>query len=302
MQLSSLLFDERCFPTAQFKAFLRAISVPGDDLRYIDDSLQERFFPKNDAGQPKERWELSSLEVGCSRNEFRRHLAACGFMLFTEPEGMEYSRVAWPGALVTRAAVRLADLIGAWNSGVRWQETIVFGGKRPLQPLKEGIINCCRSLGIVVEEHTQAREYVRLWDSLNPQDELDMMRFLWQAASLEQPYPGALSLPTELRGLPVVFVDAPMKPPAKVGGPPIRPTTEDTIKEWLKDSPTPGSMLLSSGAPYGMAQDEAFWMLLGSLGHTVETFGHAAPDLPPENFMREVAGCVHRIRKARLSS
>ena len=58
-------------------------------------------------------------------------------------------------------------------------------------------------------------------------------------------------------------------------------------------------MLVSSGAPYGMAQDEAFWMILAPHKHTVETFGHAAPEFPVETLMREVAGCVHRIRRAR---
>ena len=90
-----------------------------------------------------------------------------------------------------------------------------------------------------------------------------------------------------------------MKPPAKEGGPPVRPTTEDTVLEWLKSNPKPGPVLLSSGAPYGMAMDEAFWMLLEPHGFTVETFGHAAPDLPIENLMREVAGTVNRIRRAR---
>lgn len=99
-----------------------------------------------------------------------------------------------------------------------------------------------------------------------------------------------------MRDVRAIFIDAPMKPAPKEGGQPVRPNTEDTILHWLEtEKPEPGSMLVSSGAPYGMAQDEAFQALLGPLGFSIETFGHVAPNLPIENFMREVAGCVNRI-------
>lgn len=299
MRRSDLLFTSAGRPTEAFAAFLKDVQVPGNDLPSIDDSLQIRFFQKKDDGKPKERWELAKIVISCSEDRIRQHLAACGFMNKTEPSRRRYKRAAWPGALVVRAAARLSDLVNAWNSGVRWNETVVFAGKRPLQQAKENSVECCKALGIDVDEETEAKDYVRLWDSIRPETELEMMRFLLEAASLENSEPGALVLPLELLELPVTFVDAPMKPPLQPDGEPVRPTTEDTILAWLEDEPEPGSMFVSSGAPYGMAQDEAFWMLLEPHGHTVETFGHAAPDLPIENFMREVAGTVNRIRRAR---
>lgn len=172
------------------------------------------------------------------------------------------------------------------GGGATWSQTVVFGGKRPLQPDKESFEQCYRIPGIL-----GAEEPVRkMWQEMNPQTELDMMRWVWR--NIYMPHKMALDIP-------VLFVDAPMKPPVKEGGPPVRPNTEDTIVEWLKINPKPGSVLLSCGAPYGMAIDEAFWMLLEPHGFTVETFGHAAPDLPIENLMREVAGAVNRIRRAR---
>ena len=266
MRRSELLFESDGRPTSRFAMFLRDAGIPGDDLLSIDASLQARFFQKDAAGAPRERWQLQEVEVACPRPRLMRHLRLCGFVDATIPQGWEYKRAGWPGALLPRASVRLQDLIDAWQSGVRWTENVVFGGKRPLQASETSIVGYLAT-------------------------ELDMMRSVWFSKLM----------PDDMRALPLRLIDAPMKPPLKEGGPEVRPNTEDTVLHWLDtDNPEPGSMLLSSGAPYGMAQDEAFAMLLIPRGHTVETFGHAAPaDMAVEILVREVAGCVNRIRRAR---
>jgi hypothetical protein len=211
----------------------------------------------------------------------------------TKPSQKVYDYAAWPGALAPRAAARFFDLAHVWTLPCEWRQTIIFGGKRTLQPEKENYEHCLQAF-------TGTKEFSHFrksWENINPQTELDMMRW-----GLNTQYIMEASLDHPNRwwtGSNFVFVDAPMKPAAKEGGAPERPNTEDTIVEWLKSNPTPGSMLVSCGAPYGMAIDEAFRMLLEPRGFTVETFGHAAPDLPLEVFMREVAGCVHRIRRSR---
>lgn len=293
MRRSTLLFDADNQPTSVFAEFLKEIEIPGTNLSEIDSALQKRFFQKDPkTQQPMERWDLKEVEVGCSVDQIKQHLTACGFTKETRPNNKTYTYAAWPGALLPRAKVRLDDIIATWDNGVWWEQTIVFGGKRPLQPEKEGFVPCCVALGLS-QGHPFFTEAERFWRTRNPQTELDMMTFLWAFAFLKY---GKRHNP---QNQPVIFVDAPMKPPLKESGPPVRPTTEDTVLEWLKSNPKPGSVLLSSGAPYGMAMDEALWMLLESHGYTVETFGHVAPELPIENLMREVAGCVHCIRRAR---
>ncbi len=282
------------FPTDRFANFMSDVGIPGVDLADIDNALQTRFFQKNPDGTPKERWELDKVQVSCPPEKIREHLAYCGFINETRPISKAYTYAAWPGALVTRAAVRLDDLVSAWNNGVRWEKTIVFGGKRPLQTDKEDYNQCCSAFGVKEEERDSLLSHFReAWETfLNPPTELTMMEWGWFVSTIE----GSSDW---RNGANATFMDAPMKPPVKEGGQPIRPNTEDTIVEWLKGNPKPGSMLLSSGAPYGMAMDEAFQMLLEPHGFTVETFGHSAPDLPIENLMREVAGTVNHIRRAR---
>jgi hypothetical protein len=287
MRRSALLFDSDHRPTTAFASFLHDAQIPGHDLVAIDVALQHRFFQKGPDGQPLERWELKAVETSVPAHLLLQNVGIRDFLLETRPSRKNYTYAAWPGALTPRAAVRLYDLISARKSGVIWRETIVLSGQRPLQTDKEGVYHCCHALNIDYAE----LEYLECWNAISPLTELDMMRFLWQVA-LKQ---------TGLSFNPPTFIEAPMKPPLKPGGSPLRPNTEDTIHQWLNDTnPLPGSVLLSSGAPYGMAQDETFWKVLGPRGFTVETFGRAAPHLPIEALMREVAGCVHQIRAARL--
>ncbi|MDO8577471.1 MAG: hypothetical protein Q7R55_01220 [Candidatus Wildermuthbacteria bacterium] len=157
-----------------------------------------------------------------------------------------------------------------------------MGGKRPLQQDKENVPAAISLLG--------SYYYPAATQNLG-ETELDMMRWLWMH----------YMLPPGLQDTRVVFVDAPMKPPPTPGGQSVRPNTEDTVREWLKSKPTSTDILLSSGAPYGMAQDEALWRLLVGHGIAVETFGHAAPEFAPEVFMREVAGAVYQITLSRGS-
>lgn len=287
MRTSAHLFEQNNKPTERFARFLRDIGIPGSDLNGIDAALQARFFQKKaGSNEPLERWELQAVETHCPEAKILEHLSDLGFLEQAMPTQQTYDRAAWPGALAVRAGARLFDLIAAWRSGVRWRETVVFTGVRPLEQSKEGweeVLKAVRMTGRVVPPDTD-------WFQIAPTEEA-MMYYMWCIADL----------PDELRALPVQFVSAPMKPNPKPNGPPIRPNSEDPVHLWLTvHQPAPGSMLFSSGAPYGMAQNEAMWMILGPLGHEIETFGHGSPCLPVENMMREVAGTVNRIRRARL--
>lgn len=277
MRRSILLFNNTV-PTEQFQDFLNMVGIPGANIWEIDTALQDRFFQKNGDGTPKERWELSSVSVPCTETEVRNALVPLGFIARSVPQKHFYRYSAWPGALLPRAATRLSDLARAWHEyGTKFEQLVVFGGKRPILPDKENPA-IARQLPFMWQDRFES------FDSVVT--ELDLMKWLW--CNME--------LPEGLRAVPTTFVDAPMK---EVHGKPVRPNTEDTINCWLATKPVEGSILVSSGAPYGMAQDEAFASLCEPHGFTVETFGHECPDLPLENIMREVAGTVNRIAKSK---
>jgi hypothetical protein len=278
MRRSGLLFYNTV-PTVDFADFLRLVGIPGKNLYEIDEALQVRFFQKNGDGNPKERWELDSVSVPCTEADVRNFLRPLGFIEYSLPSRDQYKYGAWPGALLPRAATRLHDLATTWhdhNTGL--EQLVVFGGKRPIVPDKENP-SIARQLTFVWKDRFESFDSVAT--------ELDLMKWLW--CNME--------LPEGLRALPTTFVDAPMK---TVDGKEVRPNTEDTINCWLETKPVEGSILVSSGAPYGMAQDEAFASLCEPHGFTVETFGHECPaNLSIELLMREVAGTVNRIAKSK---
>lgn len=282
---SSVLFHENGRPTAWFADFLRDVGISGETLPGIDSELQRKFFQKGPDGQPLERWELKEMAIPCPQVKFWRHLTLCGFTAQRIPEKWDYLHAVWPGALLSRMCVRLQDLVAAWESGVRWQETVILGGKRPLMDSETA-----ESLLPFVSDGFLAEHDLMSFAHKNIGTEIDAMIWLWEKCVM----------PGELRDMPFRLTMTPMKPAASPGGKPIRPNTEDTIHEWLQADPQPGSVLISSGMPWGVAQRIAFQTILEPLGFTVETFGHAAPaHITNEAFMREVAGAVNRIRRAR---
>lgn len=289
MRRSTLLFGMDNRPTPGFTAFLREVRIPGNDLASIDDALQARFFQRGPDQQPLERWNLEEVEVHCPRAALLQHLGNCGFIHKTQPRLERYRYAGLPGALVTAVARRLCDLVDAWEQGTRWEDVIVFGGGRPLIPEKEtpAILYNAFPRRFRISD-VAFRQGFDFFLSNGSDTEIKMMEWLWYCAKM----------PHDLMVL-VEFVDVPMKPPLTEGGPLTRPSTEDTAEAWIQTRPKPGPLLLSSGAPYGMAQEEAFARVLDPYGINVEAFGHEAPTLSIPVLMREVAGAVHSIRKTR---
>lgn len=284
MRLSAKLF-EKGRPTERFARFLRDIKIPGETLLEINAALQAAFVPKKADGQAVERWILPKVLETISEHAIREHLGALGFLYKTTPKKTIYRRAGWPGAKVIRAGARLLDLVEAWKTGVRWDELVVFTGDRP-RDTNEGYTEARAAIN---DTSTWGGTDDWDWES-ETKTEGDTMRWLWNVCDM----------PADMRAIRAVFVCAPMKPNPVAEGNPIRPNSEDPVHLWLKEhNPEPGSMLFSSGAPYGPAQNTAMWTILGPLGHEIETFGHAVPtQLGLEVLLREVAGTVYQIHKS----
>jgi hypothetical protein len=293
MSRSQLLFDNSNRPTPWFARFLHDLQIPGATLRQINRQLQARFFQKDEQGHPLERWDLRTVQVDCPKPVLLRHLKLCGFWDETVPSEEWYDYAAVPGALISRARVRMANLVEAWVSGVRWDRTVIFGGARDLQLKDE---KDSSKPGRESEEVLKNWELARkdwLPPAKLPATEHEMLEWIYSQ----------VEMPVQMQVLRVTFVNAPMKEVRDSEGKVVRkdrPTTEDPILLWLESKPEPGTMLISSGAPYQMAQEAAYETLLGPKGFEIEMFGHRCPDsLSTELLMREVAGAVNRIYRAR---
>jgi len=300
MRRSNWLFHSNDSPTKGFSALLEAIKVPGDTLADIDAALQARFFPKTAAGTNVERWQLPPVDVGgCSLEDFQRHLATIEYWNATKPTMQRYIYGAVPGAAAVRVVGRMDDLITAWDQGVRWEETLLFGGERPLDEKIDGLVKFQEAFAVF--GGFDPADFSRLGDEF-PKTEWGMMRLCWDVLHRMG------RVPRDLFEIRTVFVNAPMKPGKTPDAPLQRPQTEDPLIEWLaNDDPEPGSMLVSCGTPYATSMSIAFESVLGRVGFSeIDFFGHGTPEtLGPEVIMREIAGAVHRyaeLRRKQLAS
>lgn len=282
MRHSDYLFDAANRPTVCLQNLLADLEITATNLAELNTVLQKRYVQKNADGTAVERWKQPEVESP-AEGRVKYGLTGCGFIHRCNPSESRYDRAGLPGALAVRAGARLLDLVDAWKAGVRWKETVIFTGARPLEPEKETFSACC--IAIALEDFAAAEPSFATVTT-----EAEMLEWMWDN----------VNMPADLRETPVEIIDSCMKPPTKEGGPMIRPSTEDPLDLWLTTNPTPGSMLISSGNPYGPGQTETFYRIAGPKGYTFECFGHEAPDtLKLGALLGEFARYVYSVAKTR---
>lgn len=158
-----------------------------------------------------ELWELE--ELSAHQRSFVLDWARKN-QLFADwkPACQSYDKALIFGATTVAMERRLAYLIQLWKEGIRFNEIVWLTGKRPLDPRVDGLVDRC-------------------------QDESEAARVLWDE----------VDLPTDMRKLPVVYIDVPM---IAVGNSFKRPNTADTIFAWLDQSPNPCKVFFVSNQPF----------------------------------------------------
>jgi hypothetical protein len=121
---------------------------------------------------------------------------------------------------------RLQFLIDLWDEGVLLHEIVWLTGDRPLDPRIDELTDRCKT-------------------------ESEAAHIIWEEANL----------PKQMKNLPVVFIEVPMKQGEK------RPNTEDTLIAWLKKVKEPCSALFVSDQPFIGYQ---FAVVKGNLPDTID--------------------------------
>jgi len=202
----------------------------------------------------KERWEVTGKYIN-QKDILLPLLTNLRLIGDIKPTQSFYDYALMLGAITTTSRQRLANLISQWQQGVRFKKLIFLAGQRPLNPEIE-------SKEILLDKDNKHLPFRKDWKFNNnlPKTETEMMRLIFDQADL----------PEEMKKVEVVFVDAPMKKDAQ--GNFVRPTTPDTINEWLKTNPLPGSCLAISNQPYVGYQNSTLKTILPPT-FTVETIG-----------------------------
>lgn len=182
-------------------------------VKGIVDATQKNWLRKG------ERWETDDLFED-KKEELRNYFDQLGLVNAWMPQRKSYDGVLFTGSLLFSMRNKLDFLLSLNAQNVQFDTVVILTGKRFLiDREKEALKNMGADLDIV-------------------KTETDVARFLFQEAQKN----GAL------KGIKVVVVDAPEV--QLENGKTTRPTTADTVNQWIKDGAQPGHYLVISQQPY----------------------------------------------------
>ncbi len=204
----------------------------------------------------KERWEMPELLVA-QHDQFLSLLDRLGCITQVAPVQQQYDYALLLGATLAGARSRLSYLIALWNQGIRFDKLVLLGGQRVLERDFEGkdALLDRENIDLLIRKDWQFSGAV-------PTTEMQMMVLVYDQAEM----------PEEMRKVPVVMVDSAMR--LRPDGTPTRPTTIDTITDWLKPNPSAGSCLVLSNQPFVQYQHSVVKTALPEQ-FFVETVGHS---------------------------
>lgn len=177
--------------------------------------------------QGQERWQLEEKDFGAENNKkIRRLIERMGFIHEKSPECTHYTYCLILGSTLPSFQKRLNYVRTLWERGVRFEQIMILTGDRDLDPVADHIS----------QEH-------------NCRNETQGSRFIYENTQL----------PDDLRALPLFVIDSPKQPSPKGL---TRPTTIDTIQDWLALRLPLGTCLLVSNQPQVLYQDSVVRCLL----------------------------------------
>lgn len=268
-------------PSANLIELLQVLKLPHDGtLNSIVSITQEKFFQTRSDGQRKERWELDEV-MPEFRGQVMPVLDRLGMLAEIAPSSDRYDYALMPGALVTRVRTRLKYLSDLWEKAVRSHKLVFLGSERPLAESR-------RETEILLDPNNQELPFRAEWQPPQelPTTELGMMQLVWDQANL----------PKDLRQVNTEWINAPMKSDPS-GGRPLRPSTEDTIQEWLKTKPYAGTCIALSNNPHIAYQHSVLKTHLPK-DFSLETVGPSASlNLPLAFYLGEMARWLYQERQ-----
>jgi hypothetical protein len=158
-----------------------------------------------------ERWEIIEFYTQSQQKQIAELCDKMGFFGEALPQNQHYAYCCILGAALPTARARILYVKELWEQGVRFDHVILLTGDRNLD------------------------------DRIDLVPELDLLPRN-ESAAIELLY-SRLPLPQEMRELPVTLIDTPKKDLR-------RPSTCDTITEWMNQSPRPGNCLFISNQPW----------------------------------------------------
>ncbi len=245
------VLDQYGNPSQPLLDLLSELKVKHDGtLKSIVVATQKEWL--REAG--KERWEVEE-KYPEKKDLLIQFFENFGFVNEINAKQNKYNYALLLGATLSRVRSRLAHLIDQWGKGVRFKKLIFLSGERPLDPKLE-------NAAFLLDTNNKDLPFKKGWKLKGnlPKTETVMMRLVFQQTEI----------PKEMNAVEVMFIDTPMK--KGENGALRRPTTPDTVIEWLKTNPTEGTCLVISNQPYVSYQNSVLKTILPP-EFKVETIG-----------------------------
>lgn len=259
MNWRSIILDKHSLPSKDLLELLKVTDLHHDGtLHSIVTATQKAWL------RPafKERWEMKELYAD-KADTLIPILHQMNFAAGSTPHNKIYEYAVVFGGIVERAQKRIEYLVNQWDAGIRFNNIIILGAQRHLDPFKEK-------------------------DHLALATETGMLEWLVQH----------ISMPPALKKN-ITIIDTPEQ--KTVGGLPRRPNTTDTVKTWLATSPSPNTVCAISTHSFAGYHDVVLRSLLPH-GFTIETVAPAAHQLNISECLDNLARWLYVEHKMSIGS
>lgn len=258
---SRLLFNENFQPKPKLLQLLQLAGM--ETLKESEKNiLHINTWAQKNLLRQAERWEEQNNKFEELKPIIKPILEDLGFVDGTTAHFKDYQGAIVHGGLLQRARLRLHYLIEQWQQGVRFTHLYFLTGERPLEPLYENRNTFIQDEECLLKIKTDWQEPLEL-----PKTESEMMQLVWEQSEI----------PEDMVNQVIVhFIKAPMKKDPK-SEKLLRPTTDDTVEAWLKDSPPHGRYLAITNAPYINRQD-LVTRTIASDGYCFDTVGSGSTE------------------------
>lgn len=276
---SRTLFNETCQPQPKLLQLLKILSMPFDEQ--TSPSLEDiKFWTQKNLKRTGERHEQQKHHFESLYPNLMPLLKEIFLVQEICPHLKEYEGALIHGATIKGVRLRLKYLLDQWNQGIRFKTLYFLTGERLLFPHENETALLTNELGLNIRPDWEKPEAL-------PETEKEMIEWIWDQTETPENMKSSIE---------VFFVNAPMKidPIKQVS---LRPTTSDTVKEWVQMNPTPGTYLAVSNNPYIPRQDLILrkW---ASPEILIETVGPAACEEDPKSIflaLDEIASTIYEI-------
>ena len=259
MGCSNTLFDSNFKPKDDLIEVLKlaGMEFPAEHQTSIE---QINAWAQANLLRNGERWQEQAGKFEDLKDRIKPILSKLGLITASKPQHKDYQGAIIHGGRLQTVRARLKYLLDQWQQGVKFSELYFLCGERPLDDESENSV-------LMQRDENSPLAIKADWKAPKkfPETECEMIKLIWDQTEIPEQI---------LSSVAVSFISAPMKKNPN-SSQLIRPTTKDTIEEWLKSSPAIGTYLAVTNAPYTSRQDLEIKQL-SPTNFSFDTIGYGA--------------------------